>query len=67
MSAEVIRIVLEAVVVLVFIAGLLNEKKIIRFEDRMIGKARRWRGVQSHIRLVRRHRKLVKTVSRRRV
>ncbi len=33
--------VLEAVAVLVFIAGLVNEKKIIRFEDRMIGKVRR--------------------------
>lgn len=41
MSTEVIRIVLEAVVVLLFIAGLLNEKKIIQWENRMIGKVRR--------------------------
>lgn len=32
---------LEAMAVLVFIVGLVNEKKIIRFEDRMIGKVRR--------------------------
>ena len=32
---------LEALAVLAFIAALLNEKKIIRFEDRMIGKVRR--------------------------
>lgn len=38
---EWLRIILEAFAVLVFIAGLVNEKKIIRFEDRMIGKVRR--------------------------
>lgn len=34
---------LEAMAVLLFVVGLLNEKKIIRWEDRMIGKVRRWR------------------------
>ena len=34
---------LEALAVLMFIAGLLNEKKIIQLEDRMIGKVRRWK------------------------
>lgn len=32
---------LEALAVLVFIVGLLNEKKIIQWENRMIGKVRR--------------------------
>lgn len=35
-----IRIVLEALAVLAFCVGLLNEKKIIRLENRMIGKVR---------------------------
>ncbi len=38
---ETIRIVIEALAVLAFVAGLLNEKKIIQLEDRMIGKVRR--------------------------
>ena len=32
---------LEAMAVLMFIAGLVNEKKIIQWENRMIGKVRR--------------------------
>lgn len=32
---------LEALAVLVFIVGLLNEKKIIQWENRMIGKVRK--------------------------
>jgi len=38
---EALRIALEALAVLALIVGLLNEKKIIRWEDRMIGKVRR--------------------------
>ncbi len=38
---ETLRIALEALAVLAFCTGLLNEKKIIRWEDRMIGKVRR--------------------------
>ncbi len=38
---ETIRIVFEALAVLAFVAGLINEKKIIQLEDRMIGKVRR--------------------------
>lgn len=38
---EIIRIVLEAAAVLILFVGLLNEKKIIRWEDRMIEKWRR--------------------------
>ena len=38
---ETLRIALEALAVLALIVGLLNEKKIIRWEDRMIGKVRR--------------------------
>ena len=38
---EALRIALEALAVLAFCAGLMNEKKIIRWEDRMIGKVRR--------------------------
>ena len=38
---EIIRIVLEAAAVLILFVGLLNEKKIIRWEDRMIEKVRR--------------------------
>lgn len=41
---ETIRIVLESLAVLAFVAGLLNEKKIIRLENRMIGKVRRNKG-----------------------
>ena len=33
--------ILEALAVLMFIAGLLNEKKIIQWENRMIGKVRK--------------------------
>ena len=36
-----LRIALESLAVLALVAGLLNEKKIIRWEDRMIGKVRR--------------------------
>lgn len=32
---------LEALAVLMFIAGLVNEKKIIQWENRMIGKVRK--------------------------
>ena len=32
---------IESLAVLAFCVGLLNEKKIIRWEDRMIGKVRR--------------------------
>ena len=35
--------ILEALAVLMFIAGLLNEKKIIQWENRMIRKVRRWK------------------------
>ena len=38
---ETLRIALEALAVLALVAGLLNEKKIIRWEDRMSGKVRR--------------------------
>ena len=38
---ETIRIVLETLAVLAFCVGLLNEKKIIQWENRMIGKVRR--------------------------
>lgn len=38
---ETLRIALESLAVLALVAGLLNEKKIIRWEDRMIGKVRR--------------------------
>ena len=38
---ETLRIALEALAVLALIVGLTNEKKIIRWEDRMIGKVRR--------------------------
>lgn len=35
--------ILEAMAVLAVFVGLLNEKKIIRWEDRMIGKVRGWK------------------------
>ena len=38
---DTLSIALEALAVLALVAGLLNEKKIIRWEDRMIGKVRR--------------------------
>ena len=39
----IFTIILESLAVLVFIVGLLNEKKIIQWENRMIGKVRRWK------------------------
>lgn len=41
---ETLRIALESLAVLALVAGLLNEKKIIRWEDRMIDGIRRWKG-----------------------
>ncbi len=38
---ETLRIALESLAVLAFCVGLMNEKKIIRWEDRMIDRIRR--------------------------
>lgn len=38
---EWLRIILEALTVLAFCVGLLNEKKIIQWENRMTGKVRK--------------------------